>query len=107
MSSILVQAKPDEKREVLLGSLCHDGPEVCISVNDFKALCDLFTKQMQYILTKTKDEDQKIIKKRGDDLKDATQNLENFHRQVPLWSQLNWKMKRLLRFYNWYNSLRK
>ena len=40
MSTILVQAKPVEKREVLLGSLCHD-------VNDFKALCDLLTKQMQ------------------------------------------------------------
>ena len=60
---------------------------------------DLLTKQMQYILTKTKkEEDQKIIKKREDDLKEATQNLENFHRQVPLWSQLNWKMKRLLGF---------
>ena len=84
-----------------LGSLCHDGP-----VNDYKALCGLLTKLMQYILTKTKDENQKIIKKRGDDLKEATQNLENFHRQVPLWSQLNWKMKKLLRFYNWYNSIR-
>ena len=84
LSTILVQAKHVEKREVPLGSLCHDGPEICISVNDFKASCDP-TKQMQYILTKSKDEDQKIIKKRGDDLKDATKNLESFHRQVPLW----------------------
>ena len=52
--------------------------------NNFNALCDL-AKQMQTILTESKNEaDQKIIKKSLAKLKEATQHLENFHCQVPI-----------------------
>ena len=64
--TILVQAKPVEKKEAL-----HDpfapGLKKFISENDFKALLDL-TRQMQSFLTETKKkEDQKVI-----DLTDPT-----------------------------------
>ena len=55
-----------------------------ISEKDFKALCDL-TKQMQTILTESKnEEDQKVIQKSLEILKEATHHLENFHYQVPV-----------------------
>ena len=83
LSTILVQAKPVEKREALFDPFALMVQKY-ISENDFKALCDL-TKQMHTILTEsTKEEDQKIIQKSLDQLKEATQHLENFHCQVPV-----------------------
>ena len=83
LSTILVQARHVKKREALphfftLMVQKH------ISEKDFKALCDL-TKQMQTILTESKnEEDQKVIQKSLEILKEATHHLENFHCQVPV-----------------------
>ena len=83
LSTILVQAKPSKKRESLFDPFALMVQKY-ISENDFNALCDL-TKQIQIVLTETKEEaDQKIIKKSLNKLKEATQNLENFHCQVPI-----------------------
>ena len=81
--TILVQAKPAKKREDLFDPFALMVQKY-ISENDFTALCDL-AKQLQTILTESKKEaDQKIIKKSLNFLKEATQNLENFHCQVPV-----------------------
>ena len=83
LATILVQSKPTKKREDLFDPFALMVQKY-ISENDFNALCDL-TKQMQIILTKSKKEaDQKVIKKSLDKLKEATQNLENFHCQVTI-----------------------
>ena len=82
MSTILVQANPVEKREALFDPFSLMVQKY-ISENDFKALCDL-TKQMQSLLNESKGEDQKVIQKSLDRLKEATQHLENFHCQVPV-----------------------
>ena len=84
LSTTLVQAKPVEKREALFDPFALMVQKY-ISENDFKALCDL-TKQMHTILTESKmEEDQKVIQKSLDQLKEATQHLEDFHCQVPEW----------------------
>ena len=81
LATILVQAKPAKKREALFDPFALMVQKY-ISENDFNALCDL-TKQMHTILTESKkEEDQKIIQKSLDQLKEATQHLENFHCQV-------------------------
>ena len=81
LATILVQAKPAEERENIFDPFALMVQKY-VSENDFNSLCDL-TKQMQTILTESKkEEDQKIIQKSLDKLKEATQNLENFHCQV-------------------------
>ena len=81
LATILVQAKPAKKREALFDPFALMVQKY-ISENDFNTLCNL-TKQMQTILTESKKEaDQKIIKESLEKLKEATQNLENFHCQV-------------------------
>ena len=81
LATILVQAKPAKEREDLFDPFALMVQKY-ISENDFKALCDT-TKQLQTILTESKkEEDQKIIQKSLEKLKEATQNLENFHCQV-------------------------
>ena len=83
LSTILVQANPVEKRAAVFDPFVHMVQKY-ISENDFKALCDL-TKQMHTILTESKEEeDQKVIQKSLDQLKEETQHLENFHCQVPV-----------------------
>ena len=84
MSTILVQAKPVEKREASAAPFDPFAMMVqkYISENDFNALCNI-TKQLQTILTESKDkEDQKIIEISLEKLKEATHHLENFHCQV-------------------------
>ena len=81
LSTMMVQAKPVEKREATFDTFVLMVQKY-ISENDFKALCDL-TKQMHTLLTESeKEEDQKVIQKSLDQLKMATQQLENFHCQV-------------------------
>ena len=81
LATILVQAKPAKKREAIFDPFALMVQKY-ISENDFNALCNL-TKQMQTILTESKEEaDQKIIKESLDKLKEATQNLENFRCQI-------------------------
>ena len=83
MSTILVQAKPVEKREASAAPFDPFAHMVqkSISEYDFNALCDL-TKNLQTILTESKNEgDQKIIEKSLETLKEATHHLENFHCQ--------------------------
>ena len=81
LSTILVQAEPVQKREATFDPFVLMVQKY-ISENDFNALCDL-TKQMLTILTESeKEEDQKVIQKSLDQLKMATQQLENFHCQV-------------------------
>ena len=90
MSTILVQAKPVEKREASAAPFDPFAMMVkkSISENDFNGLCDL-TKNLQTILTESKNEgDQKIIKKSLETLKEATHHLENFHCQVPVITSL-------------------
>ena len=83
LATILVQAKPAKKKEVLFDPFALMVQKYILE-NDFNALCDL-AKQMQTILTESKNEaDQKIIKKSLAKLKEATQHLENFHCQVPV-----------------------
>ena len=83
LSTILVQARHVEKREDLFDPFALMVQKYT-SEKDFKALCDL-TKQMQTILTESKDEeDQKVIQKSLEKLKEATHHLENFHCQVPV-----------------------
>ena len=86
MSTILVQAKPVEKREASAAPFDPFAMMVqkYISENDFNALCNI-TKQLQTILTESKqEEDQKIIEISLEKLKEATHHLENFHCQVPV-----------------------
>ena len=82
LSTIMVQAKPVEKREATFDTFVLMVQKY-ISENDFKALCDL-TKQVHTLLTESeKEEDQKAAcQKSLDQLKMATQQLENFHCQV-------------------------
>ena len=83
LSTILVQARHVEKREAL-PDFFTVMVQKHISEKDFKALCDL-TKQMQTILIESKnEEDQKVIQKSLEKLKEATHHLENFHCQVPV-----------------------
>ena len=85
LSTILIQARhvDVEKREALPDFFALMVQKY-ISENDFNALCDL-TKQMQTILTESKnEEDQKVIQKSLEKLKEATHHLENFHCQVPV-----------------------
>ena len=83
LATILVQAKPAKKKEALFDPFAMMVQKYILE-NDFNALCDL-AKQMQTILTESKNEaDQKIIKKSLAKLKEATQHLENFHCQVPV-----------------------
>ena len=83
MVTILVQAKPAKKKEALFDPFAMMVQKY-ISENDFTALCNL-TKQLQTILTESKDEeDQKVIKIGLEKLKEATHHLENFHCQVPV-----------------------
>ncbi len=83
LSTILVQANPVEKREAVFDPFALMVQKY-ISENDFKALCDT-TKQLQTILTGSKkEEDQKIIQKSLEKLKEATHHLENFHCEVPV-----------------------
>ena len=83
MLTILVQAKPAKKKEALFDPFAMMVQKYILEY-DFNALCDL-AKQMQTILTESKNEaDQKIIKKSLAKLKEATQHLENFHCQVPV-----------------------
>ena len=87
LATILVQAKPAKKREALFDPFAMMVQKY-ISENDFTALCDL-TKQMQTILTESKnEEDQKVIQKSLEKLKEATHHLENFHCQVPVIASL-------------------
>ena len=90
MSTILVQAQPVDKREASATSFDPFAMMVqkYISKNDFNALCDL-NRMLQTILTESKnEEDQKIIKKNLEKLKEATHHLENFHCQVPVITSL-------------------
>ena len=83
LATILVQAKPSKKKEALFDPFALMVQKYILE-NNFNALCDL-AKQMQTILTESKNEaDQKIIKKSLAKLKEATQHLENFHCQVPI-----------------------
>ena len=83
LATILVQAKPAKKKEALFDPFALMVQKYILE-NNFNALCDL-AKQMQTILTESKNEaDQKIIKKSLAKLKEATQHLENFHCQVPI-----------------------
>ena len=83
LSTILVQARHVEKREALFDPFALMVQKYT-SEKYFKALCDL-TKQMQTILTESKnEEDQKVIQKSLEKLKEATHHLENFHCQVPV-----------------------
>ena len=83
LATILVQAKPAKKKEALFDPIALMVQKYILE-NNFNALCDL-AKQMQTILTESKNEaDQKIIKKSLAKLKEATQHLENFHCQVPI-----------------------
>ena len=83
LATILVQAKPAKKKEALFDPFALMVQKYILE-NNFNALCDL-AKQMQTILTESKNEaDQKIIKKSLAKLKEATQHLENFHCQVPV-----------------------
>ena len=89
LSTILTQARhvDVEKREALPDFFALMVQKY-ISENDFNALCDL-TKQMQTILTESKnEEDQKVIQKSLEKLKEATHHLENFHCQVPVIANL-------------------
>ena len=86
LSTILVQATPVKKREASAAPFDPFAHMVqkSISENDFNALCDL-TKNLQTILTESKnEEDQKVIQKSLEKLKEATHHLENFHCQVPV-----------------------
>jgi hypothetical protein len=86
LSTILVQANPVEKREAVFDPFALMVQKY-ISENDFKALCDT-TKQLQTILTESKkEEDQKIIQKSLEKLKEATHHLENFHCEVKNFAQ--------------------
>ena len=90
LSTILVQAQPVEKREASAAPFDPFAMMVqkYISENDFNALCNI-TKQLQTILTESKEEeDQKIIEIGLEKLKEATHHLENFHCQVPVISTL-------------------
>ena len=83
LATILVQAKPAKKKEALFDPFALMVQKYILE-NNFNALCDL-AKQMQTILTESKNEaDQKIIKKSLAKLKEATQHLEKFHCQVPI-----------------------
>ena len=83
LATILVQAKPAEERENIFDPFALMVQKY-VSENDFNSLCDL-TKQMQTILTESKkEEDQKIIQKSLEKLKEATHHLENFHCEVPV-----------------------
>ena len=88
LSIILVQANPVEKREAAPFDPFAMMVQKYISENDFNALCDL-KKMLQTILTESKnEEDQKIIEKNLEKLKEATHHLENFHCQVPIITSL-------------------
>ena len=88
LSIIFVQANPVEKREAAPFDPFAMMVQKYISKNDFNALCDL-NRMLQTILTESKnEEDQKIIEKNLEKLKEATHHLENFHCQVPIITSL-------------------
>ena len=84
MSATLIQAKPIEKRAALPSFMDHSDIQRYVRENDRSKLCDL-RNRLQNLLLKAKTEnDLNILEEGMDNLKEATQSLNNFHCQVPV-----------------------
>ena len=84
MSATLIQAKPIEKRAALPSFMDHSDIQRYVRENDRSKLCDLRNRLQNLLLKAETENDLKILEEGMDNLKQATQSLNNFHCQVPV-----------------------
>ena len=84
LSPTLVQAKPIEKRAALPSFMDHSNIQRYVRENNFERLCDLRDRLQNLLLKAETENDLNILEEGMDNLKEATQSLNNFHCQVPV-----------------------
>ena len=84
LSANLVQAKPIEKRAALPSFMDHSNIQRYVRENDQSSLCDLKNRLQNLLLEAKTENDLNILEEGMDNLKEATQSLNNFHCQVPV-----------------------
>ena len=84
LSANLVQAKPIEKRAALPSFMDHSNIQRYVRENDQSSLCDLKNRLQNLLLEAKTENDINILEEGMDNLKEATQSLNNFHCQVPV-----------------------
>ena len=80
----LLQAKPVEKRAALPSFMDHSNIKRYVRENDFSRLCDIRNRLQNLLLEAETENDLNILTEGMDNLKEATQSLNNFHCQVPV-----------------------
>ena len=84
MSATLIQAKPIEKRAALPSFMDHSNIQRYVRENDQSSLCDLKNRLQNLLLEAKTENDLSILEEGMENLKSATQSLNNFHCQVPV-----------------------
>lgn len=84
LSANLVQAKPIEKRAALPSFMDHSNIQRYVRENDQSSLCDLKNRLQNLLLEAKTENDLNILEEGMENLKSATQSLNNFHCQVPV-----------------------